>query len=158
MHGDLERLAIDDVGQTDRIVYVSRGTHVVTGMVHGQSIRKTEQVEAGDVVSVVLQPPSPLAAQAIPTTEPPLPPAAPPRAAAAVTPERAGWPRWIFFGGLALTAIAAGLTVASGIDAIKAFDAHPTPANLSSGQSQGCTPRTSRSTSAGTRPISFTAT
>jgi hypothetical protein len=143
VHGDdLRDLRIDAVPSEDRVVYVSRGAHVVSATVGGKAMRKDQQVGAGDVVSVVFDeaslPPSP------PEAHPPLPaPGAFPRdPAREPEPGQArhkGWSPWVFAGGAFLTSVAVGFTIASGVDtldALSAFNAKGTQSNLSSGTSK----------------------
>jgi tetratricopeptide (TPR) repeat protein len=137
VHGDnLEQLAVDDVPSQETIVYVSRGAHVVSAVVGGRPVRKTQAVEAGDVVSVVLETPAvveiiPAPPSSLPAARVSLSPEPPPR------PAHTGWSPWVFVGSASLAAAAVGLTIGSGIDtdaSLKTFDAHGTPANLRTGQ------------------------
>jgi hypothetical protein len=142
VHGDgIEQLEIDGAPCEDRVLYVSRGMHVVTAVVGGKPMRKNQQVEAADVVSVVFD------ANAAPelAAPPPIRPEVSTKAVLSSSPEpsperaspRRGWSPWVFATGAALTGVAVGFTIASGVDtenALSTFNASGTTANLSSGQ------------------------
>jgi tetratricopeptide (TPR) repeat protein len=129
VHGDgIEQLKLDDAPCDDRIVYVSRGAHILTALVGGRPMRKDQQVEGGDVVSVVFESLAPLVDR--PAQAPIPPPRAAPRS-------NRPWPRWVAIGGIVLTSAAVGFTIASGVDtdnALSKFEAQSTQDNLSSGQ------------------------
>jgi hypothetical protein len=121
----------------DHVVYVSRGTHVVTGTADGVPLRKEERVLAGDVVSVVLEA-SGSAGASLQSTRASLPSETSPPAGEE-RPRRSGWSPWVFVGGATLTSIAVGFTVASGVDTDNARDTwlkDKTATNLSSGQAK----------------------
>jgi len=135
VHGDgIEQLKIDDAPCEDRIVYVNRGAHILTALVGGKPVRKDQQVEAGDVLSVVLEPPvsGPAPVVDTPAPVPTPPPPAPPES-------HRPWPRWVAISGIVLTSAAVGLTIASGVDtdnALSKFEAQRSQDNLSSGQAK----------------------
>jgi len=140
VHGDdMTDLAVDDVPCEDRVSYVNRGAHVVTATVRGARQRKDQQVEAGDVVSVVFEAPA-TSPGAVPS--PPLLPTA--RTPLPRGPERAssphkGWSPWVFASGAALPGVAVGFTIASGVDtdnALTTFKTQGTSEDLSSGQAK----------------------
>jgi hypothetical protein len=134
VHGSvIEQLSVDERPSEDRITYVSPGAHVVRAVVAGALVQQTPEVAAGDVVALVFEPPPPNASPEprgpAPTAEP-LPPAPP--------PGRSGASPWLVVGGGVLTGVAVATTTASGIStltALDAFNAHPTAANLATGQS-----------------------
>jgi hypothetical protein len=132
VHGEgIVQLTIDDTPCEDRILYVSRGAHVLTATVRGKPMRKEQQVEAGDVVSVVFEPPGAESTLAEPPRVEPTPKPA--------NPPRKGWSRWVAVSGIVLTSIAVGLTIASGVDtdnALTKFEEQGSQDNLSSGQSK----------------------
>jgi hypothetical protein len=137
VHGeDLTDLQVDDAPCEDRVLYVSRGAHVVSAIVRGKPVRKDQQVEEGDVVSVVFEAP---AAAPVVTGPPPISPVASPAIQpepAVATSTRKGWSPWVFVTGAALTGVAVGLTIASGVDtdnALTTFEAHGSQTNLTSG-------------------------
>jgi tetratricopeptide (TPR) repeat protein len=139
IHGDaIGQLRIDGVPCEDRVVYVPRGAHVVSATVAGNPVRKSQQVDAGDDVSIVLD-----AADESPggAATPASPHAAPaPEPSTSLVPDatpRRGWSPWVFVSGAVVAGVAVGFTIGSGIDtenALSTFNAHPTPGNLSSGQ------------------------
>jgi hypothetical protein len=133
VHGDhVDQLAIDGQPIDERIVYVSPGAHVIVANVNGRRSTQTVSVATGSVVGVAF-------ADDASVTAPPPRPQPPRRTEVATTPRPStGWSPWIVVGGGALTAAATGFTVWSGLqtlDALNAFDSHPTPTNLSRGQS-----------------------
>lgn len=141
VHGDgLSQLKVDDVPCDDRVVYVSRGAHVLSALVGGTPMRKDQQVEAGDVVSVVFEAAPDASATPTPlglTPEPALAPH-PEESPVAASPHK-GWSPWVFAGGAVLTSVAVGLTIASGVDtenALTKFNESHTQGDLSSGQSK----------------------
>jgi tetratricopeptide (TPR) repeat protein len=140
VHGDdLKDLQVDDVPCEDRVLYVSRGAHVVSATVRGTSMRKDQQVEAGDVVSVVFEAPAgpPALVGPLPSTSPVHPPPMVQEPLSEVaTSTRKGWSPWVFVTGAALTGVAVGLTVASGVDtdnALTTFEKNGSQANLTNG-------------------------
>lgn len=92
-------------------VYVNPGTHLIVATVGGGSIRRSERVDAGAVVSVSFEP---AAEEPSPTV---------PSAKSESTPRRRGLPPAVVVAGAAVTAIAVGLTVASGLDTLNLRDA-----------------------------------
>jgi hypothetical protein len=134
-HGpDSEELMIDDVACEDRVVYVSRGSHVMRARVFGRPVEKNQQVEAGDVVSVVFDAQGPRGATGAEASPSP----ATSRPAADVPRSRhRGVSPWIFASSAALTGVAVAFTIASGVDtdnALTTFNAQRTEGNLSIGQ------------------------
>ena len=108
-------------------VFVTPGAHVVEGRTHDdRPVREPQTVDAGDVVSISLVPPSLVPAR-------PEPPPAPPPAGQSTH----GWsPVIVYFGG-ALTLALAGITVWSGLDTLQqkdTFDKSPTSNNLDVGK------------------------
>src|SRR5580692_4377620 len=105
VHGDdLKDLQVDDVPCEDRVLYVSRGAHVVSATVRGTSMRKDQQVEAGDVVSVVFEAPAgpPALVGPLPSTSPVHPSAMVQEPLSEVaTSTRKGWSPWVFVTGAA---------------------------------------------------------
>ena len=157
VHGDdLRDLAVDDRPVDDHVVYVNPGGHTVRAAVRGALSSQTVEVPAGEVVSVVFEPKLELSTSAR-TAEPPAAArsAELPRAGGAsnasqpgVSAEgslsaprsasRSGASPWFFVAGGALTMGFVAATVLSGISTLsahKAFEAHPTPANLAAGES-----------------------
>ena len=135
VHGSvIEQLSVDERPSEDRITYVSPGAHVVRAVVGGALVQQTPEVAAGNVVALVFEPPPP------PSTAPE-PHGAPPgaeRPAPARPSGRGGASPWLVVGGGVLTGFAMATTTASGIStlsALDAFNAHPTAANLATGQS-----------------------
>ncbi|WP_437957515.1 hypothetical protein WME76_40380 [Sorangium sp. So ce119] len=149
---------VDEVPVEGASVHVNPGSHVVAGEVDGQVLRRTEVIGAGEVRSVALVAPAPrepatalqdppaprpqAAAPAAPSTTPAAaaPGAGAPSAAApgaAPPPARRPLSPAAVIVGAAVTALGAGLTVASGLDTIAArdaFDAAPTEENLAAGR------------------------
>ncbi|MGH7298774.1 MAG: tetratricopeptide repeat protein [Polyangiaceae bacterium] len=122
---DVGKLTIDGEPLEAASVYVTPGAHVVEGRTRDDKpVREAQTVEPGDVISIVLVPPSPAPPKAIPP--------ALPRAEVATH----GWsPVTVYFGG-ALTLALAGITVWSGLDTLQqkdAFDRSPTQNNLDVG-------------------------
>jgi tetratricopeptide (TPR) repeat protein len=146
IHGDsITDLTIDDLPSQDRVLYVSRGSHVVTAVVAGKPARKEAQVEAGDVVSIVFDaPPAPAArSDGSPRSEPAAVPAREPHTVEAAhdsnRPTHKTWSPWVFAGGAVLTSVALGLTIASGVDtdnALNKFNSNSTESNLQNGQAK----------------------
>jgi hypothetical protein len=130
---DFQDLRVDGQPVDGTSVYVNPGAHVVEAQVAGSPARQTPTVQAGDVVSVALlsagpnqvasssaPPPTTATPGAAPTSS--APPQQPPDAIhASTSPPAQGQglglsPLYVIVGG-GLTAIAAGVTVWSGIDA-----------------------------------------
>lgn len=138
VHGNgIEQISVDEHPTADRIVYVTSGAHLVRAVVAGKLVQQTAVLSPGQVVSLVFEAPTP-------PVSGPEPPAAPHLRPLAVTPtgslsaEHHRLSPWVVAGGGALTAVATAAAVASGVSTISAlhtFDAHPTTANLATGQS-----------------------
>jgi len=133
VHGSvIEQLSVDERPSEDRIIYVSPGAHVVRAVVAGALVQQTPEVAAGDVVALVFESPSPSTSPEPQSTPPTAqPPPAPPSGRGGASP-------WLVVGGGVLTGVAVATTTASGIStlsALDAFNAHPTAANLATGQS-----------------------
>ncbi|WP_437634097.1 hypothetical protein [Sorangium sp. So ce854] len=130
---------VDDVRVEGASVYVNPGSHVVAGEIDAQALRRTEVVGAGEVRSVALVAAAPRELPPAPAAPPPPPPAAgapAARTSPAPSPARRPLPPAGVIVGAAVTAIGAGLTVASGLDTLAArdtFDAAPTEENLAVG-------------------------
>ncbi|MGK3967579.1 hypothetical protein WMF38_25830 [Sorangium sp. So ce118] len=136
---------VDDVPAEGAGVYVNPGSHVVSGEVDGQVLQRTEVIGAGEVRGVALVAAAPR--ELGPATPAPLPPPpaagaraarkATPRASPAPPPARRPLSPAAVIAGAAVTALGAGLTVASGLDTLAArdaFDAAPTEENLVAGR------------------------
>jgi tetratricopeptide (TPR) repeat protein len=150
VHGEeLADLKLDDAPSEDRVVYVSRGAHVVSATVKGRLVRKDAQVEAGDVVSVVFEDQVPVGAPGAAVVSPAptgteahvdrIPEAVPAAASVRAPSTHKTWSPWVFVTGAALTSVALGFTIASGVDtdhALTLFEAHSNMTNLSSGQAK----------------------
>ena len=124
---DVGALKVDGEPVDGPSVFVTPGAHVVEGRTHDdRPVREPQTVDAGDVVSISLVPPSLVPAR-------PEPPPAPPPAGQSTH----GWsPVIVYFGG-ALTLALAGITVWSGLDTIQqkdTFDKSPTSNNLDVGK------------------------
>lgn len=137
VHGSgIEQLAVDERPSEERIIYVSPGAHVVRAVVAGALVRRTPQLEAGDVLSLVFEAPAPVvSAQPRPAPQPdrsmvearPPPPSG-----------RRGVSPWFVAGGGVLTGVAVAAAIASGLSTLSrvdAFDARPTASNLAAGRS-----------------------
>jgi hypothetical protein len=161
VHGSaIEELAVDEGVASQRVVYVNPGAHTVRAIVDGRVFQQTREVPAGRVVSFAFEAPPASAPvpPAVPAAGLPTPRAAAassvPRTPAAGQangsssgalaststgpPSRGRVPPWMVVGGAALTAAVVIATVASGISTLNArdaFEAQPTPANLSAGES-----------------------
>ncbi|WP_437812911.1 hypothetical protein [Sorangium sp. So ce1078] len=136
---------VDDAPVEGASVYVNPGSHVVAGEVDAQVLRRTEVIGAGEVRSVALVAAAPRELPPAPPAPLPPPPAAgapaartaTPRTSLAPPPARRPLPPAGVIAGAAVTAIGAGLTVASGLDTLAArdaFDAAPTEENLVAGR------------------------
>jgi tetratricopeptide (TPR) repeat protein len=143
VHGDaIAELRLDDAASEDRVLYVSRGTHVVSATVGGKPVRRKAQVEAGDVVSVVFEPEGSetgVSASLPNSARNVVPPAEVGERTGRGTSSHKTWSPWVFVGGAAFTSVVLGFTIASGVDtdnALNAFDAKSTPSLLSSGQAK----------------------
>jgi tetratricopeptide (TPR) repeat protein len=114
IHGHVTDIKVDDVPVEGTSVYVEPGQHLVRGRTAGGYVERVESVQAGAVASVVLEgaPPAP----APPST--PTPAAVPPPVVPA-EPSRKPLSPYFFYGSLGLTALAGGLTIASGVDTLE---------------------------------------
>ncbi len=115
----VSNLRVDDAEPTGIKLYVTPGDHVVSGSADGKTVRKVLNVEPGQVVSVTLTPPKDEPIK----EEPPKP------------KPKGGLSPWFVVGGAAATAVAGGLTVASGFDTVakkEAFLGDATQPNLDS--------------------------
>jgi hypothetical protein len=138
----LGRIGIDDNGAGNvridgkakelDVTFVDPGDHDVSGEFDGKQVERHVSVVAGSLERVVLEPPQPKPA--------PAPPSAAPSASAPAEqakPAHAhGWPRFVFYGGVAATAVLGGLTIWSGLDTNSArsdYANHPTRAGLDDG-------------------------
>jgi tetratricopeptide (TPR) repeat protein len=134
---DLEELHVDDAAVARSTVYVAPGQHMIWGKQGNQIVRMVREVPAGETVSVVLEAPAPAISQdpgkARVSTDPS---SAPAPAAGSAHARRPLDPAW-FYSGLALTAVALGGTLVSGLDTRAAksdFDATPTQGKLDEGR------------------------
>ncbi|WP_437569961.1 hypothetical protein [Sorangium sp. So ce542] len=133
---------VDDAPVEGASVYVNPGSHVVAGEVDAQILRRTEVIGAGEVRSVALVAAAPRELPPAPRPPPPAAgapavPRATPRPSPEPPPARRPLPPAGVIVGAAVTAIGAGLTVASGLDTLAArdaFDAAPTEENLAAGR------------------------
>lgn len=124
VHADGAReITVDGLRTADAKVYVTPGSHSLEASFATGTSRVVDTVNAGDVRTVTL------------TSETPKSQVTPPP-----SDERTGGkpfsPALVIAGG-ALTAVGAGLAVASGVDTLAArgtFDSDPSPANLASGR------------------------
>lgn len=131
---DVGDVRVDGQPLEGTVIYVTPGAHVVEGHSSDEHVVRQEQnVRAGDTVSVALVPPNTPTVAA--PTQPPSSVTPPPKPNPA-TEGWAGLPKWTIYGGAGLTAVLAGLTVASGIDTNSqktTFTNDPTQSNLDSG-------------------------
>jgi hypothetical protein len=132
----VDKLRLDGKPVDAPVVYVAPGEHVAEADDHGKAVRKVVTVRAGEQTSVTLAP----AQETSASTEPLV---GPPRDArerrdqlgkddAAIASRRPLSPVVVVLGA-ALTAVAGGFTVASGLDTISkrnAFPAEPTQSRL----------------------------
>jgi hypothetical protein len=112
----VERLRLDGKSVDAPVVYVAPGEHVAEADDAGKPVRKVVSVRAGEQVSVTLAP-EPKAAPLV----------GPPRSTGEIEPAASKKPLSpaVVVIGAALTAVAGGLTVASGLDTIAKRDAFP---------------------------------
>lgn len=104
---DVADVKIDGEELTAQKLWVVPGEHVVTADAKGKPVRKTVAVAAGDRLSVTMEPPPPPPAFGEPppaVTNKPIPP-------------------WLVFVGAGVTAVGAGLSIASGLDTLGKRDA-----------------------------------
>jgi hypothetical protein len=139
----LDDVRLDGEPLVERMVYVNPGAHVVDAVKKGEgsdkdkAVRASPTVDAGQTVSVALVPPS------VNEANPPPPANLPPKREVVEKEKerepRRGWsPTVVVVGGI-LTALGAGLTVASGLDTLSQrsqFDKDPSQPNLDSGKSK----------------------
>jgi hypothetical protein len=136
---DMTDVKVDEQPTEGLSVYVNPGAHVVEAHAGDKVVRQSQNVQAGQVVSVALVAP-PDTTPVATTTPPPMPSnmtgtttsAAPP-------PESKGWSPVVVYVGAGLTAAFAGLTIWSGIDTLNqknAFNQAPTQDNLDQGKSR----------------------
>jgi hypothetical protein len=146
VQGDhLRAISVDDQPMEEGIFYVIPGAHVLRAtLASNESQQRTVEVRAGDAVSVVFEP--------APTAQPRKPPAdapsaepvgangAPAKPAAQDHGQRSWSPRpWLLLVLAGATAVATGLTIASGVDTLSAlhrYDAGPTTGNLADGEAR----------------------
>jgi hypothetical protein len=152
IQGRAEKITVDDQPASLSSVYVDPGQHIVRGRVDGQPVETLATVAAGATLSVALQGP--------PGHAPAILPVAPPNggetqgtvpsdgsalASSSVTSRDAPaqrskpLPPVVFYVGAGLTAVATGLTIASGVDTLNAksaFTMTPTNPLLDDGQSK----------------------
>jgi hypothetical protein len=120
----LDEPSVDGTPLEHDSVYVAPGEHVIEARADKRTVTQRRTVEAGTVVSVAIVPPPP---------EPPPPPPKPPPPP---EPKRKGWPPVVVYVGGAVTALAGGITIWSGVDTRRhktTFDAAPTQDNLDTG-------------------------
>ena len=127
---DVQGVKVDGVPVQASDVYVTPGAHVVEGQTRdGRNVRQSQNVEAGDTVSVALLAPASAASALVAPLSTP--------AESQQTGPSHGWsPIIVYFGG-AVTAVLAGITVWSGIDTLQrkdAFDQTPTQSGLDVGR------------------------
>jgi hypothetical protein len=139
VQGDRVRAIVVDAQPMDEsILYVIPGAHVLRATLAGDEVQeRTVEVRAGDAVSVVFDPKLPAD---VPSAQPAGMTSAP---AKAPTPDAAprpfSPPPWLLLVGAGATAVATGLTIASGVDTLSAlhtYDASPTSANLADGRAR----------------------
>jgi tetratricopeptide (TPR) repeat protein len=146
VHGDhLARLAIDGTPSDETIVYVEPGAHIVDADTGAGRQTQTVRVGAGEGISVAFAAATtstPQAPTAVPSAGAP-PVTAPLAPAPQGEPERPmahhGWSPWVVVVGGVATAAVLSVTIWSGLqtlDTLDAFDSHPTPSNLSRGESE----------------------
>ncbi|HEY1956484.1 MAG TPA: hypothetical protein VGH28_12755 [Polyangiaceae bacterium] len=115
-------IELDDQNPSSVAIYVTPGEHVVEGTQNGKVVRQTTTAAIGTSVSVVLIAP-------VETVS------APPSLVVQEKPSR-GWSPIVVAIGGGVTAVAAGLLIASSVDTLSqrsTFDASPTQANLDTG-------------------------
>ncbi len=136
IQGAVQAPRVDGAPVDSLTVFVDPGEHIVRARVDGADVERVIQVAAGAAASVVLgrasgaAPAQSVGAAAQPTGAPLAPPSpARPPNGRPLSPA-------FFYVGLGLTAVAAGLTIASGVDTLNAkasFDTLPSGAALDSG-------------------------
>jgi tetratricopeptide (TPR) repeat protein len=120
IHGNATNIRVDDVPLDGSSIYVEPGQHLIRGRTGSSEVERVESVQAGAVTSVVLEGAAPAAPP--PVMVPPRP-AAPPPPVVTVEPSRKPLSPYFFYGGLALTAVVGGFTIASGVNALDTRDA-----------------------------------
>jgi hypothetical protein len=139
VQGDrLRAIVVDDQPADESVFYVIPGAHVLRVTLVGDEVQqRTVEVRAGDAVSLVFDPKLPAD---VPSTQPAEATSAPAKAKAPDAASRPfSPPPWLLLVGAGATAVATGLTVASGVDtlsALHAYDASPTTANLADGRAR----------------------
>lgn len=125
----VDKLRLDGKSVDAPVVYVAPGEHVAEADDHGKAVRKVVTVRAGEQTSVTLAP--------VQETAPAEPLVGPPREArddgGAPVASRKPLSPAVVVVGIALTAVAGGITVASGLDTISkrnAFPSDPTQPRL----------------------------
>jgi tetratricopeptide (TPR) repeat protein len=115
IHGNATDIRVDDIPVEGTSTYVEPGQHLIRGREGNAVIGRVESVQAGAVVSVVLE--------GVAAMPPPAPPperaAPPPQIVASEQGGRKPLSPIFFYTGLALTAVAGGLTIGSGIDTLE---------------------------------------
>jgi hypothetical protein len=141
----LSAIVVDDQPMDESIFYVIPGAHVLRATLAGDEVQqRTVEVRAGDAVSLVFDRASAADPPKPPLDAPSAQPAAITSAPAKTAPPDAATrplspPPWLLFVGAGATAVATGLTIASGVDTLSAlhrYDASPTTANLADGQTR----------------------
>lgn len=133
---DVDELHVDDSVVSRSPVFVTPGQHMIWGKHGSRTVRVVREVRAGESVSVVLEAPPSEPLQASGTAgaldrgdrHPP--------SSRSTDRSRPLAPAW-FYSGLALTTVALGGTVLSGLDTLAAksdFDANPTQGKLDEGR------------------------
>jgi hypothetical protein len=108
----VDKLRLDGKNVDAPVVYVAPGEHVAEGDDKGAHVRKVVTVRAGEQISVTVAP------------EPKVSPVlGPPRSEAPTEPARKPLPPLVPLIGGALTAVAGGFTIASGLDTVSKRDA-----------------------------------
>lgn len=135
----IEDVKVDAKPVEGESVFVVPGTHVVSGREGARSVEQTVNVAAGAVISVALAEPSPpspapTAVASPPTTAQPSPvgDAPPPKPTRGIAPV-------LVYVGVALTVVAGGVTVWSGLDTAAArrdWDRAPTQQKLDAGRTK----------------------
>jgi tetratricopeptide (TPR) repeat protein len=125
VHGPATEVRIDDTRTQESEVFVDPGEHVIRGRVDGADVQRVVSVQAGAVVSVVLE--RQASAPSAGGASAPMPAATSSGLASApvsdVTPTKRDTKPFspvYFYVGAGLTAVALGLTIASGVDTLEA--------------------------------------
>jgi hypothetical protein len=143
VHGRATDVRVDDAPANGTTIFVAPGQHIVRGIIDGQAIENVVTVSAGSTLSVALETaPSPGSAPSMPrtsSTAPESPAIARPRAMEARQSSARPLPPLVVYIGAGLTLVAAGFTIASGVDTLNAksqYEATPSEPLLSDGQSK----------------------